>query len=117
MPSSSEYGRQWRETQKRLGLCPTCGGKREDADRVTCRNCRRRKSLNNTLRREKRAREGLCVVCGAPLDKRAGRLTCEDCLQKEREAKQNDKLDADSSGSAQRGRPKNTCRDARRDGA
>lgn len=68
-----------------LGVCPYCGGEREDKERLICKACRDRYRSNNqnayakrrAIRLENQAK-GLCG-CGRP--KADGRKTCDTCYK------------------------------------
>lgn len=61
--------------RRAAGLCPSCGGGREDAFTL-CRGCRRH------LREQKRQRtaRGICIACPSKLDRPGTRCTA--CVEK-----------------------------------
>lgn len=73
---------QTHEERKRLGLCRSCGAKREDPSKSRCIKCRRKDSEASKARAaRKRAAweaEGLCPKCGAHRED-PGRKNCAKC--------------------------------------
>ena len=88
----------------RQGLCPHCGGKREDQGIIGCRSCNQKIALSRFLFRERRPletfrglktlyqlrlmrgrrREGLCPTCGHRIDEEGFKL-CSQCRKQGRE--------------------------------
>jgi uncharacterized membrane protein YvbJ len=48
-----EYMQRVRAKRRAEGLCPTCGGIREDEDRVNCRECRESGTKRKQLSRKR----------------------------------------------------------------
>jgi hypothetical protein len=73
------------EIRKRMGVCPYCGGEREDKDRLLCKACcvRYRRKNKKAYAKQKAIRlenqaKGLCG-CGRP--RADGHKTCDVCYK------------------------------------
>lgn len=72
-----------RDARSKKGLCPECGGKREDKEFKWCMKCRNLRKIELKKRVERRNREGLCARCRVPLEDKKFK-TCLKCRSKAR---------------------------------
>ncbi|MFW6030459.1 MAG: hypothetical protein ACOCRO_09435 [Halanaerobiales bacterium] len=81
--------RQYHE-RKRKGLCPECGGQREDLNYIKCKSCRDMGNISQIKHYSDYKQRNLCPNCGTPTDK-SKFVYCKSCRMKMSEQKRKER--------------------------
>ena len=63
MPSERTYS-----LRRAAGLCPYCGGQRDESGRIACKQCRDKEKRRDSKRYAEAVKARKCVLCGKPVD-------------------------------------------------
>mgnify|MGYP007057671234 CR=1 FL=1 len=91
--TDAQSSKRWREKNKMMGLCVTCGKTWAEPGRTKCRKCQdKHNAICRNERNRQRAKErrqaridaGLCIDCGRPTQD--GKHRCPRCIEMRRDS-------------------------------